>query len=309
MRPALAFILLLWIGCTRSASEDAAAAQPHAPSAETRTAASGRRHLTKLAAPAAPRVVAIGDLHGDLEATRKALRLAGAIDEQDHWVGGTLVVVQTGDAIDRGDDDRTILDLLERLAREAKEAGGALYALSGNHEVMNVAQDFRYVTRGSLPPFDALGGRAEAFMPGGPYAKLLATRPLFMKVGDTVFVHGGILPKHVAYGLERMNDEVRAWMLGHRAAPPAAVVAEDGPIWTRAYGSAPGPTECAQLNEVLTALDAKRMVVGHTPQESGISSACGDRVFRIDVGMSRFYGGPVQVLDIQGDAVKPLRAE
>ncbi len=34
------------------------------------------------------RVVAIGDLHGDLEAARSALRLAGAIDEQDQWIGG-----------------------------------------------------------------------------------------------------------------------------------------------------------------------------------------------------------------------------
>jgi hypothetical protein len=309
MRPALAFILLLWVSCARPASEDAAARQAHAPTTETRAAPAGRRHLTALAAPAAPRIVAIGDLHGDLEATRKALRLAGAIDEHDRWVGGTLVVVQTGDVIDRGDDDRAVLDLLERLAQEAKAAGGALYTLAGNHELMNVAQDFRYVTRGSLPPFDALGGRANAFMPGGPYAKLLASRPLFMKVGDTVFVHAGILPKHVAYGLERMNDEVRAWMLGRRPVPPASVVAEDGPIWTRAYGYDPGPTECAQLDEVLRALGAKRMVVGHTPQEAGISSACDGRVFRIDVGMSRFYGGRVQVLDIQGDAVTPLRAD
>jgi hypothetical protein len=35
---------------------------------------------------------------------------------------------------------------------------------------------------------------------------------------------------------------------------------------------------------------AKRMVVGHTIQEAGINAACGGRVFRIDVGLSRGCG-------------------
>ena len=61
------------------------------------------------------RIVAFGDVHGDLEAARGALRLAGAIDEQDHWIGGDLIVVQTGDQLDRGDQEQEILDLFERL--------------------------------------------------------------------------------------------------------------------------------------------------------------------------------------------------
>ena len=74
----------------------------------------------------APRIVAIGDLHGDLDATRRVLRLARAIDDDDRWIGGSLVVVQTGDQLDRGDDERAILDLLKRLSEEARQAGGAV---------------------------------------------------------------------------------------------------------------------------------------------------------------------------------------
>ena len=55
--------------------------------------------------PKADRIVAIGDLHGDLAATRRALRVAGAIDEQDQWTGEDLVIVQTGDILDRGGDE------------------------------------------------------------------------------------------------------------------------------------------------------------------------------------------------------------
>jgi hypothetical protein len=101
---------------------------------------------TPLRVPAAGRIVAIGDLHGDLNATRQALRLAGAIDASDQWIGGDLVVVQTGDQLDRGDNEQEILDLFERLASQAAKTGGAVYSLNGNHELMNAVFDFRYVT-------------------------------------------------------------------------------------------------------------------------------------------------------------------
>src|ERR1700733_15173971 len=109
----------------------------------------------KLAFAAPERLLAIGDLHGDLDHARRALRLAGAIDASDRWVGGRLVVVQTGDELDRGDDDRAILDLVEDLKKQATAAGGELVALLGNHEIMNAAQDFRYVTIGGFAAFSA----------------------------------------------------------------------------------------------------------------------------------------------------------
>jgi hypothetical protein len=71
--------------------------------------------------------------------------------------------------------------------------------------------------------------------------------------------------------------------------------------------------ECALLGRALDALGAKRMVVGHTVQKSGISSACAERVYRIDVGLSRFFGGPIQILQITakssgGSSVEILKA-
>ncbi len=261
----------------------------------------------RLSHAAVKRLVAIGDLHGDLTVTKKALRLAGAIDPSDAWIGGELVVVQTGDVIDRGDEDRAVLDFLAALSDRAKAAGGALILLSGNHELMNVARDFRYVTPGGFAEFAGDQGRGAAFEPGGTYARVLAERPLVTRVGDTMFVHGGILPKHAAYGLDRMSDEVRAWMLGTRPEPPAIVMVEDGPIWTRIYSSDTPPPDCAQLAQALSALNSTRMVVGHTPQLAGVTSACDERVWRIDVGLSKFYGGPLQVLQIQDGKVSVLR--
>lgn len=252
-----------------------------------------------LSRPEAATVVAIGDLHGDLAATRRALRLAGAIDGEDRWIGGALVVVQTGDVIDRGDEDKEVLELLDRLRGEASAAGGELILLWGNHELMNTVGDLRYVTEASLAAFGGPQGRFDAFKPGGPFAALLDARRLLVKVGDTVFAHGGILPAHIAYGLDRMNDEIHAWLQGKLPSPPAAAVVEDGVLWTRAYSL--DPVSCEALAEALTALSAKRMVVGHTVHLEGVHSACDGRVWWIDTGMSRFYGGPVQVLELGRD--------
>jgi hypothetical protein len=270
------------------------------------------------------RLIAIGDVHGDLAATRAALRLGGAIDDSDRWIGGTLRVVQTGDQLDRGDQERAIVDLFTRLAPAAREHGGRVVALNGNHEIMNVQGDFRYVTPGGLTGFGDVrprsplasgapapyGERAAAFLPGGAYALELAERNVVAIVGDSVFVHGGVLPSHVRYGLDRINREAREWMrVGGRAAPEA-VAGQTAPIWVRDYSLDPvAPRACEALGEVLAALGVRRMVVGHTVQSAGISSACDDRVYRIDVGLSSYYGsGPIQVLEIEGERVRILSA-
>lgn len=274
--------------------------------------------------PAAERVIAVGDLHGDVAATRAALRLGGAIDEKDAWVGGKLVVVQTGDQLDRGDDEPEIVELFDTLKERAKSAGGAVHALSGNHEVMNVAADFRYVTedgfrdykntplvgqrgkQASLLPAEQ-HGRAAAFLPGGSSAEKLAARPVVIVVGDTVFAHGGVLPGHVRYGIGKINDEARRWMLGETRRIPDVLNGDTSPVWARDYSDGePSARACGALGTVLTDLNAKRMVVGHTVQKTGITSACDAKVWRIDVGLARHYGGRPSVLEIRGAEVRAL---
>jgi hypothetical protein len=274
--------------------------------------------------PAPARLVAIGDVHGDYAATVAALRLAGAIDEQERWVGGALVVVQTGDQLDRGDGERKILDLLERLQGEARSAGGALHVLNGNHELMNAAGDLRYVTAGGFVDFadvpgvdtndpraagalPAMRGRLLAFAPGGPYARKLAARPIIMVIGDTVFAHGGVLPEHVRRGIDAINEETQKWLRGEGEISPDILQGDESPLWTRRFCQSPGPRDCAVASETLTQLGVKRMVVGHTVHKDGIVNNCDGKVWCIDVGMAAYYGGHPEVLEISGDQVKPLR--
>jgi hypothetical protein len=53
-----------------------------------------------------------------------------------------------GDILDRGDEELQLLFMLERLQLQAAAAGGALWVLNGNHEMMNAAGNFRYATPG-----------------------------------------------------------------------------------------------------------------------------------------------------------------
>ncbi|KAK8556110.1 hypothetical protein V6N13_070179 [Hibiscus sabdariffa] len=93
--------------------------------------------------PSPDRLVAIGDLHGDLEKSKQAFRLAGLIDGSDRWSGGSTTVVQIGDVLDRGGEELKILYFLEKLKREAVKTGGQLITLNGNHEIMNTEGDLR----------------------------------------------------------------------------------------------------------------------------------------------------------------------
>jgi hypothetical protein len=92
------------------------------------------------------RVVAIGDVHGAYESFTGILRTAGLLDRRDRWIGGRSVLVQTGDVLDRGPDSRRVVDLLRRLERDARRAGGRVIPLIGNHELMRLIGDWRDVS-------------------------------------------------------------------------------------------------------------------------------------------------------------------
>ena len=273
--------------------------------------------------PVVERIVAIGDLHGDLDATRRAFRLAGAIDDEDHWIGGKLVVVQTGDQLDRGGEEQAILEFLTNLTEEAARAGGAVHVLNGNHELMNVSLDLRYITEDGFEDFqdavvvdesDSLiasyephqRARIAAFRPGGPFATLLAHRNTIVIIGDNVFVHGGLLPEHVDYGIDRLNDEIREWMRGERSRPQWSR-GGNSPVWSRHYSVDADEDDAALLDDVLRRLDVSRMIVGHSIQDGGIAAYCDARVWCIDVGMAEHYGGETKVLEIMGDTIRVLR--
>ena len=209
------------------------------------------------ASPDASRsVVAIGDVHGDYDDFVAVLQRVGLIDAQRHWTGGNSTFVQVGDLIDRGPKPREVLDLMMVLQEQASKADGQVVSLLGNHEVMNIMGDLRYVTPGNyasfadgnsekrqkealqkymawrkghsallaeltqpvLPETEAewltrhpLGfiEHREAYGPKGIYGKWLRQHNAIARIGEVIFLHGGISPDLSSTPIDGLNAQVR----------------------------------------------------------------------------------------------------
>ncbi|MFL5346112.1 MAG: metallophosphoesterase [Hyalangium sp.] len=267
------------------------------------------------------RVVAVGDVHGDVDALTQVLRLAGLIDEKGHWSGGKAHLVQTGDIADRAPRTRDCYELLMRLEREALAAGGRVHVLLGNHEVMNMLGDLRYVTPEELasyadqsPVADApgaprgLAGHNAAFGPEGRYGRWLRSRPAVLRIDGTLFMHGGLQPGVPARTLAELNRWVRQDLFpGH---PPGGGTDSQGPLWFRGYANDPEPQWSAGLDEVLLRFGARRMVMGHTTTKDGrIGVRFGGRTLFIDTGLSTGFGRHLAALEIRGDRLTAIYPE
>ena len=120
MRRFVFLVVLLAAACDRSPSEP-----PGRPSTVAREPVRRAPTVqdTSYRLPGGDRIVAFGDVHGDVGGVRAVLRLAGVIDDKDAWIGKKTIVVQTGDQLDRGDTEPEVLDLFDDLAKKAKAAG------------------------------------------------------------------------------------------------------------------------------------------------------------------------------------------
>jgi hypothetical protein len=263
---------------------------------------------TWAAAPAASaktgqhRIIAVGDLHGDLAHTRESLRLAGVIDASDHWAAGNATFVQIGDVMDRGDDVRAILDLLRNLEGEAAAAGGRVIMLIGNHEVYSLVGDQASATRADIASFGGNEARRALFSPTGEYGAWLRTHNTVVIVDDIVFVHGGLTPEMARHGVDALNAGILAYLNGGPEFP--FLDRRNGPLYFRGYVQGFDPDTCPRLAQALQVLGVRRMVVGHTPSDDGLMVApCGGHLIGIDTGISESLGNHSSALEIiNGDA-------
>ena len=281
------------------------------------------------------RVVAVGDVHGAYDRYVEILRVAGVVDDHQHWAAGHAHFVQLGDVLDRGAESRKVIDFLRGLEDGARRAGGAVHFLLGNHEVMRMLGDLRYVAPGEYQAFatsnsedlrrrylERLPREERSKLPGelplgwvemrmaygqdGDYGKWLRKLDTVIRVNDVIFVHGGLSPDVALKPCNTINDTVRRELGSDidktRAAPLQSLVASaDGPLWYRGLAQE-SDDFLPKLDEILKLQGAKAIVVGHTVESgSRIEKRLGGKVFAIDTGMQPVYvpNGRASALEVK----------
>lgn len=267
-----------------------------------------------------PRVVVIGDVHGDLGRLTECLYATNVLNQNGEWIADppNTIVVQLGDQVDsrsrsgpEGDwekvPDTEVLVFMDRIDRAARIKGGRVISLIGNHEIMNVMGDFTYVSDKSRTPL-----RAAQFRPDGRFAQLLAKRCVTVKIGSLLFVHAGLLPRHVTDvngDLHVYNVVMRRYLSGEALGVHEMelldrnVVGQDGMLWTRMYADASGNELLVDnmISVVLERMGCKLMCTGHNTVQS-ITGVSRGRLWFVDTGLSRSYSTEAfQVLEILDD--------
>jgi hypothetical protein len=245
---------------------------------------------------AAPRILAVGDVHGEYEAACALLRATRVIDDELHWTFGTGHVVFNGDVLDRGDRVTESLWLIYRLEQEARRAGGRVHIVLGNHEVMVLRGDLRYVDDKYMRLVAPELGLAydDLFGAESELGRWLRAQNAIVKINDLVFVHGGIGPEVVDLGfsLGQINEAIRRGMDADASRVSAdetlgLLLGSRGPLWYRGYFGAGKGYERATAEDVRAVLDqmgAGRLIVAHTAVER-IESRYGGLVIAIHVPM------------------------
>ena len=249
------------------------------------------------------RIVAIGDIHGDYKAIINALKLTKIINKNHSWIAKNTILIQIGDILDRGgrnesykdeDSELKIIFLFKKLKKQAKKVNCDVICLIGNHELMNLQGIHDYCSKLGIKRFGSVKKRREFYKPGNKMAISMTTLfKAIYKVGDWVFVHGGIrsyLSKK--YTIDIINNVMNQYLLGNIKLEDSKEFQElfldDNSIfWYRGFSD--DKVNCSQLKKSLFNLGAKYMVVGHTPQDC-INSKCHNSIWRIDTAMSEAFG-------------------
>jgi hypothetical protein len=209
-------------------------------------------------------VIAIGDIHGTWEPYSQFL----------DWIRDSgAVIVSLGDLIDRGADDLKVLETSKALNEDPESWGLSSYhVLKGNHEKMFLDSFYiedgkkRLFFQSAVEWFTNGGSEANAQEMADKYYEWVSDLPILLKIGETIFVHGGTPPgKDPEVSIMEGRPDILLWMR-----EPFLRYGPQLEKWTDKY---------------------KRVVHGHTPtifEEGGISFLPVQKDQRVNIDTGAF---------------------
>ena len=248
------------------------------------------------------RIFVLSDIEGEYAALKGLLWAGGVMDQSFRWTFGKGHLVVVGDVFDRGSAVAECLWLFYHLEEQAKKAGGYLHYVLGNHELMNLAGDYRYLNPRYLELAQQAGvPYAQFYSPQTELGRWLRTKNVAEKIGPYLFVHGGISQMVNEWGpsLDTLNGRVRPYYdhPGDSTMPATVspLFSDAGPMWYRGYYIDPKASS-TQVDSTLRLFRVKTIVTGHTPI-SRIAAFHDGRVINVDVPHAK---GASEALLIEG---------
>lgn len=252
------------------------------------------------------KVVAVSDVHGKYNILVKLLLQHGVIDQDHNWIMGDGHLVVIGDNFDRGDQVLDILWFLFFLEKKAAAAGGKVHMLLGNHELMVLGGDLRYMHKKYYYTSAAFTTPYQDFFrEGSVLGDWIATHKIMISIDKRLFVHAGISPELLTlnYSMKKINKMFQRSIIRQSSEKIGNnrelvfLKNGNGPIWYRGYFEQ-GELNQDSIDMILSKLGQKAIIVGHTSMEN-IRSLFEGKIIGIDNSIKR--GSKGQVLIIEND--------
>lgn len=256
-------------------------------------------------------IFVIGDVHGRYDALVNLLINNKIIDSDRKWIFGEGQLVMLGDVFDRGDFVTETLWFLYELQIQAQKLEGNVHLLLGNHEVMALTGDHRYLNfkYNYFSQYTQIY-YFQLFEKNSVLGKWLRSQNVIIRINDNLFLHAGISPLFATYdySYSEINFQVQQYLYTDyrikKGSPEDIILGSIGPQWYRGYmnaGNGMGEVSQQFVDDYLNSKELKRMILGHNEQ-STINTSYEGKVISADVAIDE-SGKSSQGLLISGDQI------
>ncbi len=255
-------------------------------------------------------LLAISDIEGNFNAFAGLLQNNDVVDENLNWSFGSGHLVLIGDFVDRGTEVTQVLWLIYSLEEQARNSGGYVHLILGNHEIMNLGNFTSYVHKKYLDNAKLLNEDYSGGLYGvnSEIGKWLRTKNVVEKVGDILFTHAGISfeVNNLSKSIEQINELARQHYGGalkkeYTNSNVNTIMSPSiGPFWYRGYYGKYKNATTRQIDSTLQKFGVKRIVTGHTIINKGeaITTHYNGKVINID---TYHAGGRSEALLVKRD--------
>ena len=251
------------------------------------------------------KIIVISDIHGQYDITLQLLKNHRVIDSKNNWAFGKGHLIILGDIFDRGDKVTEVLWLVYNLEKQAGDVGGKVHYLIGNHELMVLQNDLRYVNEKYILSSALLGTNyTDLFMSNSVLGKWLHQRPVIMKINNILITHAGISPEITEknFSISEINETFTETIFYkskeeiYSDSTLKLLSSSKGPVWYRGYFSKEFKQD--KINTILKYYNANRIIIGHTSLPN-ISQFYNGKILGVDSSIK--LGNYGEVLIIEND--------